>query len=299
MKSKRKTHKGLIAVLTLILLLTVVLLYGVINARIVRVQYGTASLKNLDYRLDGIKILYLSDIKISNKTEAKDALKLVNRLNELEPDIILFGGDFIGDSLINDLRVKLGILSEEDVQNGKNAARDIFFSGMNEINPIYGIFAVNGDGDRPLSYAERARSNIRFLYNETAYVNINGAVLPIYGEYSGHFFDLGTQTRTAMIVMFHNPSSYKLAALKASERSSDSDSYLFLSAHLLGGQIRAGKNFALYSDLNQEFTLNSKNGLYSDGSQIKMLLSQGIGYEGLPLRIGTSPVAYLITLRRA
>ena len=127
MKSKRKTHKGLIAVLTLILLLTVVLLYGVINARIVRVQYGTASLKNLDYRLDGIKILYLSDIKISNKTEAKDALKLVNRLNELEPDIILFGGDFIGDSLINDLRVKLGILSEEDVQNGKTPHGIFFF----------------------------------------------------------------------------------------------------------------------------------------------------------------------------
>ena len=299
MKSKRKTHKGLTAVLIILLLLTGIALYGVVNARTVRLQYGTAALKNLDYRLDGVKILYLSDLKISNESDARDALKLIKRLSQAEPDIILLGGDLSGDSFLNDLRVKLGIRSEEQVQQAKAKARDIFLTGMNEINPKYGIFAVYGDEDRPLSYAERARTNVRFLADETVYLNVNGAVLPIYGEYSGDLFALGTQTRGAMIVLFHNPSLYKTAALKASERSSDAESYLFLSGHLLGGQIRIGKEFALYGDLNREYTLNSINKLYCDESKTKMLLSQGIGSEGLPFRIGTTPTAYLITLKRA
>lgn len=76
-----------------LLLLTGILLCGVIKARTVRVVYGTASLKNLDYRLDGIKILYVSDLKISNGSDAEDALKLMKRLSQLEPDLILLGGD--------------------------------------------------------------------------------------------------------------------------------------------------------------------------------------------------------------
>ena len=191
-------------------------------------------------------------------------------------------------------------MKQEDVLTAKLEARDSFLLGMNELSARYGIFAVNGDSDTPLTAQERARSNIHFLYDDTAYVNINGAVLPVYGEYSGSAFRLGTANRGAMIVMMHNPSSYKTAALKASERSSDADSYLFLSGHLLGGQMRIGNKFAIYSELNREFTANSdQNGLYSDGSQIKMLLSQGIGCEGLPLRYGSAPTAYLITIKRA
>ncbi|MBQ6646071.1 MAG: hypothetical protein IJM56_05250 [Clostridia bacterium] len=300
MKRKRKTHKGLLFILSVILLVTGILLYGVINSKTVRVVYGTATLKNLDYRLDGVKILYLSDLKISNGSEAADAVKLIKKLNALSPDLILLGGDISGDSLINDLRVRLGILRAEDVQRGKKEARDQFLLDMNEINAKYGIYAVLGDGDLPLTQEERARSNIRFLYDETVYVNIDGAALPLYGEYSGNNFRLGTENRGAMVVLFHDPSGYKTAALKASERSSDADSYLFLSAHLLGGQMRIGNRFAYLSEQNREFTANSDaKGLYSDGSQIRMLLSQGIGCEGLPLRYGSAPTAYLITLKRA
>lgn len=300
MKRKRKSHKGLIFVLSVILLLTGLILYGVINGRTVRVIYGTAPLRNLDYRLDGVRILYLSDLKISNESDAADAINLIRRLNELEPDILLIGGDISGDSLLNDLRVRLGIMKSEDVRNGKLAARDKFLLEMNDLSVKYGIYAVNGDGDLPLTQEERARSNIRFLYDETAYVSINGAVLPIYGALSANRFDLGTGNRGAMVVLFHDPSGYKTAALKASERSSDADSYLFLSAHLLGGQTRIGNWFAHYNDLNREFSANSNAyGLYSDGSQIRMLISKGIGCEGLPLRIGTAPTAYLITLKRA
>ena len=163
MKRKRKAHKGLIAVLSVILLLTGILLYGVINSRTVRVVYGTAPLKNLDYRLVGLKILYLSDLKISNDSEAGDAVALIRRLNELQPDILLIGGDISGDSLLNDLRVTLGIIQPEDVLAGKRAARDRFLLDMNEVSVKYGIYAVNGDGDLLLTQEERARSNIRFL----------------------------------------------------------------------------------------------------------------------------------------
>ena len=284
-----------------VIILTGFSLYCVINARTVRVVYGTAALKNLDYRLDGVKILYISDLKISNDSDAEDALRLISRLNELKPDILLLGGDISGDSLINDLRVRLGIKTSDEVASERLGARDKFLLGMNELQVPYGIYAVNGDCDKPLSSEERARTNIRFLYDETANVAINGAVLPIYGELSGASFRLENGSRGAMIVMFHNPASYGAAALRASERSSDADSYLFLSAHLLGGQMRIGDTFFRYGDLNDSYTLRAdEHGLYSQGSKtIKMLLSSGIGCEGLPFRLGSKPAAYMITLKRA
>ena len=282
---KRKSLPGLIIFMIILILLTAALLFGVINARTVRVVYGTCAMTNLDERLNGLKILYVSDLKIADDSDAQHALKLMERLSQLEPDLILIGGDISGKSFVSGLRERLGISNPGDTAQATLAARDKFLTGMNELDVKYG------------SLAERERYKTHFLYNETAYVNIAGAFLPIYG---GDTFNLNKDGAAAMIVMFHDPSLYSTATLATSKRSGGPQSYLLLSAHALGGQIHIGDYFAFYADINRDYTAKAdQNGLFADGTRIKMLLSRGIGTEGLPLRYGTAPTAYLITLKCA
>ena len=294
----RAPHRGAAAFLLLLILLSAILLVGVVNARTVRVRYGEAKLKNLDYRLDGVKILYLSDLKMSSVTDAKNAVKLVKRLNELGPDLILLGGDLTGDGYLSGIKKLLGLADDEGLENEKRAALDNFLLGLDEIDVKYGVYAVAGDGDPALTAAESRRANFRFLNDEAALININGGILPVYGARTPQI-DLSSTGIGAMLFLFHDPAIYKTAALKASERNSEADSYLFLSGHALGGQVKIGSFCLRYPEYNRDFGAKANEyGLYADGSGIRMLLSEGIGTEGLPIRLGTRPSAYLITLRR-
>ena len=299
MKKKGRGRKGPAAVLLVLTLITAFALYGVINARTVRVVYGEASLKGLDYRLDGVKILYVSDLKLSSVNEAKHAVKLLKRLSELAPDVILIGGDITSYDLLSSFRLKTGINTETEERDRLLSARDEFLRGVSEISVPVSIFAVTGDKDLPLTQSEKSRTKVYFLEDKGVNLNIRGATLPLYGTGSATFNLTGSGT-SPMIIMFHDPSLYGKAALRASERSPEAGSYLLLSAHTLGGQVRIGNMFAYQSDLNRRYTLAAdSNGIYSDGSNIKMLISSGIGSELIPFRIGTTPKAYLITLRAA
>ncbi|MBQ3669736.1 MAG: hypothetical protein II920_10985 [Clostridia bacterium] len=295
MKAKRRTKGGLTAFLLVTVLLTGLFLYGVINARTVRVVYGEVKLKNLDYRLDGVKILYLSDLNISSASEAEHAARLVERLSALKPDIILIGGDITDTDLLCTVRQLLGISTSQQESDNLLSARDLFLRRIDELHVPGGILAVTGESDLPLTDMEKSRHNVFFLEDSGVNVTLNGAVLPVYGGRSAAF-NLSGSGVSPMIIMFHDPRLYGSAALRASERNSEPGSYLMLSGHLLEGQIRIG-GLHLYEDALCEQFPTDKNGVYSDGSGMKMLIGSGIGAKTLPVRIGTAPKAYLITLR--
>lgn len=87
--------------------------------------YGTPELKRyeftlerLDPRLEGMKIVMLSDIHISAPTDANVIYQLVNDVNALKPDLILLPGDLMDGSLnkrrpisnlLFDLKAKFGV----------------------------------------------------------------------------------------------------------------------------------------------------------------------------------------------
>lgn len=87
--------------------------------------YGTPELKRYDFtlerldpRLEGMKIVMLSDIHISAPTDANVIYQLVNDVNALKPDLILLPGDLMDGSLnkrrpisnlLFDLKAKFGV----------------------------------------------------------------------------------------------------------------------------------------------------------------------------------------------
>ena len=89
--------------------------------------YGTPELKRYDFtlerldpRLEGMKIVMLSDIHISTPTDANVIYQLVNDVNALKPDLILLPGDLMDGSLskrrpisnlLFDLKAKFGVFT--------------------------------------------------------------------------------------------------------------------------------------------------------------------------------------------
>jgi len=273
---KKRLAPTAISLICLMLALTV--LYGTVNAKVVRVREETVQIDGLDEKLEGVKILFVSDFKLTSTDEAAKAVKLMNRLSQLKPDLIILGGDIT--------QLSDGADAQKIAQ--LKAAQNEFLSGINELSmPIY---AVYGDNDLILT---QQYSNITYLNDEQKAIRVNGAKLTLYGvsDYaSGVTKEFGYEEdgATAVIAVTHDPAAYHLITVNNTGNKPKVD--LILAGHTLGGQINlAGKTFR-YADEPEQYL----KGEYKFSSP--MLISGGIGWEVLPMRLGTRAEAVLVEL---
>ncbi len=99
------------------------------NIGIVVREYPIYS-ENINEELNGIKVIQFSDIHYNQYTSISDITKLVNLINETNPDIVIFTGDLIDKDYIIDNEDKESIMSE-----------------FNRINSTIGKYAIRGEED--------------------------------------------------------------------------------------------------------------------------------------------------------
>lgn len=99
------------------------------NIGIVVKEYPIYS-ENINEELNGIKVIQFSDIHYNQYTSISDITKLVNLINETNPDIVIFTGDLIDKDYIIDNEDKESIMSE-----------------FNRINSTIGKYAIRGEED--------------------------------------------------------------------------------------------------------------------------------------------------------
>ncbi len=76
------------------LMAAVVVVYGIVNARYVRIVRFTAKLPNLPEYWKGKTAVLASDLHLGHILRASFAAALVSRINALKPDMVLIPGDF-------------------------------------------------------------------------------------------------------------------------------------------------------------------------------------------------------------
>ena len=80
------------------------LLYGYINYRNPRVEEISIDLRTPGEELSGsgkqVRIVAVSDVHLGYATDKKDLQRFVEKINSLNPDIILIGGDLIDNSVV-------------------------------------------------------------------------------------------------------------------------------------------------------------------------------------------------------
>lgn len=242
--------------------------------------------EKLPRELHGLKIAYASDIHFGALLNEARVIDLAERLNALEADIILLGGDY-----------------------GEDAAHTLeFFRMLPPLKAKLAVCGVIGNHDRAEATAEELidameTCGITPLVNSTLTLEIDGKKLCIcatddlsHGDPA--FTEVEEQVFGADYVIYapHSPDALEAAR----EEGADGFYHLAVCGHTHGGQV-AIFGFAPYTSslYGERYGNLYLSGEIEEDDGVQIIISNGVGTTWMPVRFGAPPQYHLITLRRA
>ncbi len=234
--------------------------------------------KNLPTGLEDLRILHITDLHISSSLPVSFVAKLVDRVNKLKPDLIVYTGDILDSQAIRHLP-EFALLKKMESRLGQ-----FYVPGNHEYywDVDQGLAAFRSVG-------------FKVLINETAHLNIQNSLLQIAGipdpaarmfkKEEPDFDKVGLDLKPDgfKVLLSHQPSLAQTACTKGFD--------LQLSGHTHGGQ------FFPWNLLIGFFQKYPK-GLYRI-QDMQLYVNQGTGYWGPSLRLGTYCELTVITLKKA
>lgn len=237
-------------------------IYGVYNIYDVRTtSYDISSNDKLNNSYKGILI---SDLHYGLAIRGEGLEKVVNEINELNPDFVFLAGDIVDESTtLEDMEECFRILSKFKTNYG------VFYSYGNHDENIYS----NGKNYNKEMLSNNILSNgIIILEDESYRINDELTIIGRSNGYKKSISDLVSNVNAGdfKIVLAHIPVDYK--------SNKDNNIDLVLSGHTHAGQIFPAK---LFEELFR--TSEMIYGYEKDGSLNKIVTS-GIAGWGIPIR---------------
>ena len=251
---------------------------------------------NLPDSFNGVKIVQLSDIHVGSFFDNhKEIEKAINKVNELNPDYILFTGDMVNnyaweldgwEEIIGKLKAKQGkfsILGNHDYAD--------YVQWDNEADKAKNLDSLK---------QRQAKMGFRLLLNESVKLERNGEFIELLGLENwgkGRFAKYGDLVKTMKnsvtnsfkILMSHDPSHWDEQVLEKT------DINLALAGHTHGMQY--GVKIGSFQFSPVQFRYHRWAGLYTENKQ-HLYVNRGFGYIGFAGRVGISPEITLIELRK-
>jgi predicted MPP superfamily phosphohydrolase len=232
-------------------------------------------LARLPKRLDGFKIIHLSDIHHSPFTDLRHIDRAIKIANRLRPDMFVLTGDYVSHD-----REYIGPVAE----------------ALGRLKARYGTFACLGNHDHWTDadhITEQFRSRgITMLVNEGIRVSAMGATFWLAGvdDYMVGKTDLpaamrGSYPDELKVLLAHNPIIFRQSARAKID--------LTLSGHTHGGQVKLR---------DQEKRLIRRRKLSSGlhrRADSQIYITRGIGTVVLPVRYQCPPEISMLELRTA
>jgi len=257
--------KPLYSGITSISLALLITVYGLWNASNVKVNEVEIPLSGLNKQ---IKAVHLTDTHIGHMRDGRDLQKIVDMINEQNPDVIFFTGDLLDSKiqLKNESLDPLGRLNapiffvegNHDEYTGVDAIKDYLRRiGVivleNEVKvweqlQIIGLTYMNADENTTGPHTDPNGKNVKGILKE-----------------------LSISSEKPSILLHHGPNGVNYA--------NDAGVDLYLAGHTHGGQIWPITHIAgLMFEYNK--------GLH-DHNGTQVYVSQGTGTFGPPMRVGT------------
>ena len=216
----------------------------------------------------GKKIIFLSDFHHSPIVKINYIKKVVNTVNNLKPDIIILGGDYVSNHkkyiqpLFNELKLLranlgvYGVIGNHDI----NVSKKQILQAMKEanINSLDNLFYR--------------------IYNNKESIVLCGVKDFLYDKPSIEEMLKNVDYDDFVILVCHNPDYL--------EEIKDKKIDLMLSGHTHGGQVTMFGLYAPYIPSN--FKQKYRTGLKINNN-IKLIISNGVGCVGLPIRFFSRP----------
>jgi predicted MPP superfamily phosphohydrolase len=246
----------------LFILAFIISIYGIIHARLIRIKRYEITIPDVPQNWKNKKVVFISDIHLGQIHGKSFAQKVVTKINELQPDIVLIGGDLYDGVEVNEKEV---------------------IEPLKLLKPNLGIYFVTGNHEE---FADSAHFliaikeiGIRVLINEK--VEIDG--LQLIGVTDHHSTDkqayasimnqMNIDRSRPAILLKHQPSELKIAE--------ENGISLQLSGHTHRAQLFPVNIITYLAFKGFGYGLNQfKN--------MKVVTSSGVGTWGPPMRVGTN-----------
>ena len=236
-------------------------IYGILNARWIRIRRRSIRLERLPDSWRGRTALIISDLHLGNINGVRFARRIASLAGRLNPDVIFIPGDLFDGTKAEPARIAAPLFA---------------------LTPPFGVFFVSGNHEEfggSTHYAEALKpEGFRVLDNEMAQVDglrvigvsYSSSVNP--GRLRHFLLDLHLEQGPASILLQHVPNRLPIA-----EQAGVS---LQICGHTHGGQV-----FPFSWIVHRAFG-KFTYGLQRFGS-LQVLTSSGVGTWGPPMRVGT------------
>lgn len=263
-----KYFKGFVTVGVLIFT-CITCVYGFVNARqIDHVSYEIRLQNKAD--VSDLNLVMISDLHLGSVGSEERLDEIVNEINSLKPDVVCIAGDFFDTDYAS-------------IQNPENAVKT-----LKGINSTFGVYACFGNHDagktvpQMVSFMEEA--NICLLRDESVIIDerlvlvgrLDSSPIGGYGEEKRKEISQFLKEENSdlpVVVLDHNPS-------KIHTYTDEAD--LILCGHTHKGQL-----FPAGLITGAMYTVDY--GYYQkDAQSPHVIVTSGIGYWGMPMRVGTN-----------
>lgn len=279
-ENKKTKSKKIIKILFFIIfILIIILLYSrFIGTKGLKVKEYKIVNENFTDNFYGLKIVHITDLHYGNTTNNSDLKKIVDKVNLIKPDIIVFTGDLLDKELNNE---ELGE----------------FKSTLNNMKSNIKKYAVNGNHDE----------NFSEILKETGFTDLNNNYDSLYNSNNSVILFSGINTNDDINDAIKNINNflsdeqntnniiYKIMLMHEPDKILDFDynNYdLILAGHSHNGQITIPFIGSLYKP-------NGSKKYYKDYYELegtKLYISGGIGTSTLKFRLFNKPSINLYRL---
>jgi predicted MPP superfamily phosphohydrolase len=262
---------------------------ALVEPRWVEIRRVRVPIHKLPHAFEGLTIAQLSDLHRSTVVSAAYLEHCVQLANALQPDVMVFTGDYLTHALKGSLKGRL--VYDASFYDPHDLAPELLRNVAKVIGGArakLGVFAVLGNHDHwydgnAVTLALQA-AGVTVLRNGAAEVRVGGETLPVVGL--GDVWTDGADCRRAFagvnapftLTLMHNPDVF--------EHWPQPGAHLILAGHTHGGQVRlplAGAPF-VPSRYGQKYA----NGLCRRGDAV-MYVNRGVGHLFPPLRFNCRP----------
>ena len=224
---------------------------------------------------DGFRIAFITDTHYASRFDKKTLAALGGMLRELQPDLILLGGDY---------------------QEGCEYVAPLFEEIMS-CEPKFGASAVMGNNDfercTELIYNEMRRNGIRMIENKIDTISRNDENIFIVGAHN----DFHGREKTPCAANSLSDNDFVLMITHTPDYAEDVDISnvdFALAGHTHGGQVTL---FGFYAPVvPSHYGRRFRKGLCHTTAGVPMLVSRGIGTSRLNIRLFAPAEIHLITL---
>ena len=257
-------------VIGIVILIGIFFLYAFkVEPKLLKVTEYALVNEKLPESFNGLKIVQFSDIHFGVSTGEKEMNQVIDKINYLKPDILVFTGDLFDDSI-----------------NLTTSDMEYLTSALSKLNANIVKLAVKGDED----YLDEncftdifTKANFTIYYESDTPIYISGISSITKNKYDLTNAFKKENTNNLQIFLVHEPVIFD-------DVQNETD--FVLSGHSLGGLIRLPFINGVYKESN---TGNYQKGIYKQKNST-LIVNGGIGTQKISARFNNIPEINLYRL---